>query len=83
MPLFQASKLNKLQQTSLKSRSGNYTSMLTALGQEQKFEVKFLEIEEKTVDGEAQCLAQLSTLPVAVCYGVGPDQVKLDLRKLG
>ena len=51
--------------------------MLTALGQEQKFEVKFLEIDEKTADGEAQCLAQLSTLPVAVCYGVGPDQVRI------
>jgi RISC-loading complex subunit TARBP2 len=49
--------------------------MLTSLGQEQKFDVKFDDIEEKTLDGEAQCLVQLSTLPVAVCYGVGLDQV--------
>ena len=54
--------------------------MLLALGQEQKFEVKFVDLEERTVDGEAQCLVQLSTLPVAVCYGVGTDQVKYQMR---
>lgn len=69
-----ASKLYNLQRTSLKNRNANYVSMLGGLGQEQKFEVTYVDIEEKTADGEAHCLVQLSTLPVAVCYGVGLDQ---------
>ena len=43
------------------------------LGQEQQFEVTYVDVDEKTDDGEVQCLVQLSTLPVAVCYGVGED----------
>jgi len=31
------------------------------------------EVEEKNDDDQIQCLVQLSTLPVAVCYGVGID----------
>ena len=77
----QANKLYNLQRTTLKSRNGNYAPMLLALGQEQKFEVKFVDLEERTVDGEAQCLVQLSTLPVAVCYGVGTDQVKYQIKR--
>ena len=69
-----------LQRTSLKSRNGNYAPMLLALGQEQKFEVKFIDLEDKTADDEVQCLVHLSTLPVAVCYGFGTDQVKLEYR---
>ena len=26
-----------------------------------------------TEEGEVQCLVQVSTLPIAVCYAVGPD----------
>ena len=43
------------------------------LGQEQQFEVTYVDVDEKTDSGEVQCLVQLSTLPVAVCYGVGED----------
>ena len=51
----------------------NYIGMLEDLSKEQSFEVTYVDIEDKTEDGEIQCLVQISTLPVAVCYGVGKD----------
>jgi len=67
------SKLASLHMTSLKGRTGDYVAMLGELGKEQKFEVTYVEVEEKCDDDSTQCLVQLSTLPVAVCYGVGTD----------
>lgn len=43
------------------------------MASEQKFEVTHVEIEERTDEGETQCLVQLSCLPVTVCYGTGKD----------
>ena len=40
--------------------------MLGELGKEQKFEVTYVEVEEKNDEDQTQCLVQLSTLPVAV-----------------
>ena len=40
--------------------------MLGELGKEQKFEVTYVEVEEKNDEDQIQCLVQLSTLPVAV-----------------
>ena len=42
--------------------------MLGELGKEQKFEVTYVEVEEKNDEDQIQCLVQLSTLPVAVSY---------------
>ena len=42
--------------------------MLGELGKEQKFEVTYVEVEEKNDDDQIQCLVQLSTLPVAVSW---------------
>ena len=50
-----------------------FVKILADLGQEQQFEVTYVDVDEKTDSGEVQCLVQLSTLPVAVCYGVGED----------
>jgi len=66
-------KLVSLHMTSLKSRSTDFVTFLGDLGKEQKFEVTYVEVEEKSDDDLTQCLVQLSTLPVAVCYGVGTD----------
>jgi len=66
-------KLAALHVTSLKARTNDYVAMLGDLGKEQKFEVTYVEVEEKSDDDMVQCLVQLSTLPVAVCYGVGTD----------
>jgi len=65
--------LAKLHVTSLKGKNSDYVAMLGELGKEQKFEVTYVEVEEKNDDDQIQCLVQLSTLPVAVCYGVGID----------
>ncbi len=69
------SKLFLLHRTSLKSgaHGQNHVRLLSELATEQKFEVTHVEIEEKTDEGEIQCLVQLSSLPVAVCYGTGKD----------
>jgi len=56
-----------------KGKGVNYIGMLEDLSKEQSFEVTYVDIEDKTEDGEIQCLVQISTLPVAVCYGVGKD----------
>jgi len=66
-------KLAALHMTSLKSRGTDFVTALGDLGKEQKFEVTYVEVEEKSDDELTQCLVQLSTLPVAVCYGVGVD----------
>lgn len=66
-------KLASLHMTSLKTRGTDFVTFLGDLGKEQKFEVTYVEVEEKSDDDLTQCLVQLSTLPVAVCYGVGND----------
>ena len=58
---------------SVSGKGLNYIGMLEDLSKEQKFDVTFVDIDDKTEDGETQCLVQISTLPVAVCYGVGKD----------
>jgi len=68
--------LAKLHVTSLKMKSVDYQSMLKEISTEQKFDVTYVEVDEKTEEGEVQCLVQVSTLPIAVCYAVGPDMDK-------
>merc|ERR1712154_631497 len=69
--------LAKLHMSSLKAKSigknCDYVVTLTEMGKEQKFEVTYVEVEEKNDEDQIQCLVQLSTLPVAVCYGVGNE----------
>lgn len=68
--------LAKLHGTSLKSRNQDYRKILADIGKENKFEVTYVEVDEKTEADEAQCLVQISTFPVAVCYAVGKDYDK-------
>ncbi|XP_014300222.1 RISC-loading complex subunit tarbp2 isoform X4 [Microplitis demolitor] len=49
----------------------NLVQFLQEIASEQLFEVTYVDIEEKSISGKCQCLVQLSTLPVAVCYGSG------------
>lgn len=63
--------LSNLQNTVLNSHNVNYVQLLSEIAQEQNFEVTYVDIEELSNAGKNQCLVQLSTLPVAVCYGVG------------
>merc|ERR1719391_479833 len=44
---------------------------LAKIAKEQRFDVTYVEIEEVSKKGAYQCLVQLSTVPVAVCFGKG------------
>ncbi|XP_030761627.1 interferon-inducible double-stranded RNA-dependent protein kinase activator A homolog B-like isoform X2 [Sitophilus oryzae] len=55
----------------LKKKDFDYVKFLQEIGKEQSFEVTYVDVEEKSFIGKSQCLVQLSTLPVAVCYGCG------------
>ena len=67
-------KLLSLHRTSLRDPKLESVRLLAELGNEQMFEVTYVDIEERTAHGDLQCLVQLSTMPVAVCQGIGPDQ---------
>lgn len=59
------------QVTPLNNKDFNFVQFLQEIASEQSFEVTYVDIEEKSMTGRSQCLVQLSTLPVAVCYGSG------------
>jgi RISC-loading complex subunit TARBP2 len=63
--------LEALQDTALNKPDLNYMQLLQEIALEQNFEVTYVDIEELGYSGKYQCLVQLSTLPVAVCYGSG------------
>ncbi|XP_044755759.1 RISC-loading complex subunit tarbp2-like isoform X2 [Coccinella septempunctata] len=64
-------KLLELAAYPLSDKGLDCISFLSEIANEQEFEVTYVDIEEKTHSGKYQCLLQLSTLPVAVCYGCG------------
>ncbi|XP_019873390.1 interferon-inducible double-stranded RNA-dependent protein kinase activator A homolog B isoform X2 [Aethina tumida] len=64
-------KLNELQKIPLNTNDLNFLEMLGDIAHEQNFEVTYVEVEEKSLTGQYQCLVQLSVMPVAVCYGTG------------
>lgn len=55
----------------MNSKDLNFVQFLYDIASEQQFEVTYVEVEEKSLSGRCQCLVQLSTLPVAVCFGTG------------
>nr|AVK59433.1 Loquacious-PE [Diabrotica virgifera] len=63
---------------SFNAKDFNFVQFLQEIASEQSFEVTYVDIEEKTLTNRHQCLVQLSTLPVAVCYGTGktPKEAK-------
>jgi len=67
-------KVQGLQSKSLNASGLDYINMLKEISQEAKFETTYFDIEEVSLTGECQCLLQLATLPVAVCYGTGPNK---------
>ncbi|XP_028992805.1 interferon-inducible double-stranded RNA-dependent protein kinase activator A homolog [Betta splendens] len=66
-----AEKITSLRRNPLSIPNTDYIQMMLELSQEQVFEVTYLDIDELTVNGQYQCLAQLSTSPVTVCHGTG------------
>ena len=61
----------KLQETELEvNDEANFVKLLEEIGNEQHFEVTFVDVEEISKRGLYQCMVQMSTVPVAVCYGI-------------
>ncbi|CAB1346936.1 unnamed protein product [Coregonus sp. 'balchen'] len=66
-----AEKMSLLRRNPLSIPNTDYIQMMLELSQEQGFEVTYFDIDELTVNGQYQCLAELSTSPVTVCHGTG------------
>ncbi|XP_040213593.1 interferon-inducible double-stranded RNA-dependent protein kinase activator A isoform X2 [Rana temporaria] len=64
-------KINLLKRSPLSIPNTDYVTMLTEVAEEQDIRVSYLDIEELSVNGQFQCLAELSTSPVTVCHGTG------------
>ncbi|XP_072435229.1 interferon-inducible double-stranded RNA-dependent protein kinase activator A homolog A-like isoform X2 [Chiloscyllium punctatum] len=64
-------KINQLKRSPLSIPNTDYTQMLGEVMDEQGFDISYLDIDELTVNGQYQCLAELSTRPVTVCHGTG------------
>ncbi|XP_067000301.1 protein Loquacious [Anabrus simplex] len=64
-------KLIGLQRIPFNSLDFNSVQYLQEIAAEQHFEVTYVDINEKSFCGDFQCLVQISSLPVAVCYGQG------------
>ncbi|XP_052893222.1 RISC-loading complex subunit tarbp2 [Anopheles moucheti] len=63
--------LQQLQSLNMHDREQHFVDILDEIAKEQRFEVTYVDIDEKSFNGKYQCLVQLSTMPVAVCYGSG------------
>ncbi|XP_043987506.1 interferon-inducible double-stranded RNA-dependent protein kinase activator A homolog [Gambusia affinis] len=66
-----AEKISLLRRNPLSIPNTDYIQMLLDFSKEQGFEVTYFDIDELTVNGQYQCLAELSTSPVTVCHGTG------------
>uniref|UniRef100_A0A3Q3VQG7 DRBM domain-containing protein n=1 Tax=Mola mola TaxID=94237 RepID=A0A3Q3VQG7_MOLML len=66
-----AEKISLLRRNPLSIPNSDYIQMMLELSKEQGFEVTYFDIDELTVSGQYQCLAELSTCPVTVCHGTG------------
>ncbi|XP_027146788.1 interferon-inducible double-stranded RNA-dependent protein kinase activator A homolog isoform X3 [Larimichthys crocea] len=66
-----AEKISLLRRNPLSIPNTDYIQMMLDLSKEQGFEVTYFDIDELTVNGQYQCLAELSTSPVTVCHGTG------------
>lgn len=64
-------KINLLKRSPLSIPNTDYVKMLTEVAEEQDIRVSYLDIEELSVNGQFQCLAELSTSPTTVCHGTG------------
>ncbi|KAM8857481.1 interferon-inducible double-stranded RNA-dependent protein kinase activator A homolog [Synchiropus picturatus] len=66
-----AEKMALLRRSPLSIPNTDYIQVMLELSAEQGFRVTYIDIDELTVNGQYQCLAELATSPVTVCYGTG------------
>lgn len=69
--------LSKLRDLDL-SEEEDCVTRLEEISEEQHFEATFVDVEETSKRGLYQCMVQMSTVPVSVCYGQGdsPDSAR-------
>ena len=51
----------------------NYVSFLHELAVKSSFEVKYIILEEHTIDNRYQCVLEIGVLPLMVAMGMGTD----------
>ncbi|XP_056610299.1 interferon-inducible double-stranded RNA-dependent protein kinase activator A homolog isoform X1 [Triplophysa dalaica] len=64
-------KISLLKRSPLSIPNTDYIQMLLDLSLELGFQVTYMDIDELTVNGQYQCLVEMSTRPVTVCHGSG------------
>ncbi|XP_048341373.1 interferon-inducible double-stranded RNA-dependent protein kinase activator A isoform X2 [Sphaerodactylus townsendi] len=64
-------KITLLKMNPLSIPNTDYVQLLSEIAEEQGFNTAYLDIEELSVNGQYQCLAELSTNPITVCHGTG------------
>ncbi|XP_049279556.1 RISC-loading complex subunit tarbp2 isoform X1 [Anopheles funestus] len=72
--------LQELQYLNIYDPDQDCIDILAIIAKEQRFEVTYVNIDEKSLSDEFQCLVQLSTMPVAVCYGSGLTIQEANMR---
>ena len=65
----EGSKLHALLSTTIEELAGHCEDRLEEISEEQGFHVTYADLEERSSDGKAYCLVQMSTSPMAVCFG--------------
>jgi len=67
--------LEKLRGRNLKSETDlNSVKMLERISKEQGFGVTYVDVEEVSKSGLNQCMVQLSTIPLGLCFGHGSNR---------
>uniref|UniRef100_A0A8C5WL58 Protein activator of interferon induced protein kinase EIF2AK2 n=1 Tax=Leptobrachium leishanense TaxID=445787 RepID=A0A8C5WL58_9ANUR len=64
-------RINLLKRSPLSIPNTDYVKMLADIAEEQHFRASYLDIEELSINGQYQCLAELSTNPATICHGTG------------
>lgn len=67
-------KILQLRSHPLSLPESNFCSLLQDLSEEQRFDISYLDIEERSLSGLCQCLVELSTQPITVCHGFAQSQ---------
>jgi len=48
-----------------------FSKVLDAVAKQHRFDVSYVDIQERNASGQYQSLVQLSSMPISVCYGAG------------
>ena len=84
LQFFKGKQISMLRQGQLETAAElNCAGTLEEVASEQHFEVKYVDVEEISKTGLYQCMVQLSTKPMALCFGRGMnrDLAKQDAAK--